>query len=286
MMDLNSRINKKLADGPEDGAPVLTRIRTSCWNMDAARTGRRYRIMAAIPEAPPPAAGYPVLYLLDADHCFGTASEAVRLQTKGVRGYDAAVVVGIGYPVDRNPDHERFYDYTPPTSVENLPVRKDGSPWPALGGAEAFADFLDEELKPRIEAMFPTDAARTALMGHSLGGLFVLHLLFTRSGLFRTYLAGSPSIWWNNASVLDEADAFVKNRDADAPPAVLLLVSGELEREVPSRIGHRARELAEELGAAAGRTNLKVMVQEFAGEGHVSVIPAFISRGIRTALTE
>ena len=59
-------------------------------------TGRTYRIYVALPPAPPPKAGYPVLYVLDGDMAFPTAGG--RAVLGALNGGKAALVVGIAYP--------------------------------------------------------------------------------------------------------------------------------------------------------------------------------------------
>src|SRR5690348_11313525 len=45
-----------------------------------SRAGRRYVISVALPRAPAPSSGYPVLYVLDPDSAFATLADAVRNQ--------------------------------------------------------------------------------------------------------------------------------------------------------------------------------------------------------------
>ncbi|WP_233568075.1 alpha/beta hydrolase [Cohnella faecalis] len=161
------------------------------------KNGREYRILIARPADPPPPGGYPIIFALDGDATFFTLAEAVRLQTRKPHGYDPAIVVGIGYPSGEPFDMtRRCFDFTIPAEEGTLPVRPDGCPWPESGGADRFLDFLEFELFPFVGTRFEVDSARQTIFGHSLGGLFVLHALFARTGLFANYAAGSPSIWW------------------------------------------------------------------------------------------
>jgi predicted alpha/beta superfamily hydrolase len=43
----------------------------------------------------------------------------------------------------------------------------------------------------------------TAIVGESLAGLFVVETFFLEPDLFNTYIAIDPSLWWNNAKLLD-----------------------------------------------------------------------------------
>ena len=71
-------------------------------------------------------------------------------------------------------------------------------------------DFIDTVVKPRIETRFKIDRPRQTPIGHSLGGLFTLSTMFNRPQSFQTYVALSPSIWWNHRVLLRQAQDFVK----------------------------------------------------------------------------
>ena len=44
------------------------------------------------------------------------------------------------------------------------------------------------------------------LAGHSVGGLFTVHCLLDNPSLFNSYLAISPSLWWNGDEELKKAE--------------------------------------------------------------------------------
>ncbi len=265
---------------------------TECIEVCSSVSGREYRIMLATPQTPPPAAGYPFIYLLDAEMCFGTAVEAVRWQTKPPKGYDPAVVVGIGYPSRLDRVRERFLDYTTPADPAQLPVRGNREPWPPLGGADAFLDFIELELMPAVEARYPVDRSRQSFIGHSMGGFLVLHALFTRAPMFRTYVAGSPSIWWNGHALLEEERAFrrrlvemTETLSSADPERLLLIAAGGHEGGGDSRMLENAMEMGARL-SALHHPLLTVVVKEFEGEGHISVVPALLAKGIRISLAK
>ncbi|WP_270168919.1 alpha/beta hydrolase [Paenibacillus sp. SYP-B4298] len=257
---------------------------TMQWTMVSKR-GRSYRIMAAIPtqECLPP--GYPILYVLDGNSVFGTAVEALRLQCRlpEKTGVVPSVIIGIGYEVDEPFSSERFYDLTPEPTREFLYRFAEGAV-PEQGGADEFADFLEEELKPLIERNWRIDRTRQSLLGHSLGGLFVAHLLFTRPGSFRYYIAGSPSLHWNKERMLDEERSFVSRlaKGKIAQQLEVLITMGELEASHPSGNYELARKLAERL-ILLEQHGGRVHFLAFEEEGHVSVLPSFISRALRFA---
>ncbi|RKN84830.1 alpha/beta hydrolase [Paenibacillus ginsengarvi] len=245
---------------------------------------REYRIFVSVPASPPPEGGYPVLYTLDPNSVFGTLTEAVRVQGNRPEksGVIPMLIVGIGYNAEVPFAPGRYYDYTLPADVSELPARPDGSPWPKHGGADAFLRFIEQELKPVIEREYPVDRSKTALFGHSLGGLFVLHTLFTKPSAFRTYIAGSPSIHWSRRLFDEEERDFVRRCNAQGVEASLFIGVGGLEGSHKSRMVDNARELAERLAPLEGK-GLKLRFHEFPDEGHVSVLPPLVSRAVRFA---
>jgi hypothetical protein len=240
--------------------------------------GEPYRLLLAIPPEPAPAAGFPALVLVDGDALFATALAAARLQAARplVTGVEPALVIGIGYPGGAAFDAERR--------------RRDLLP--DAGGADRFLALIAGEVLPLVASLAPLDRSRLALIGHSFGGLFALHALFTRPGLFRTHVAGSPSIWWNERAILATRAAFLRGDAAPARQRLLITVGGEEqhadERRDPQRAARyrmarmvdNAAEMAAALAASA-RVDCEHRV--FAGENHVSVIPAMLARAVAFA---
>lgn len=263
------------------GAPVCL-AGTEEWTM-TSRCKDDYLIMAAIPKEPPPIGGYPVIYALDGDAVFGTLAETARLQMRKLHGYDPAIVIAIAYPSREPFDMQRrCRDFTMPADKRALPVRPGGMEWPENGGADAFITFLESELFTEVTKRYPVDNGRRTIFGHSLGGLFVLHALFTRPGLFRCYAAGSPSIWWNNQAILQEASAFLAANPPGGPPSDLLMLLGGDEH--PFMLAD-ANQLQRLLGSSTP-FGFKAELVVFPGEGHVSVLPAALSRTVRFALEQ
>jgi predicted alpha/beta superfamily hydrolase len=135
---------------------------------------------------------YPVIYLLDGgmdeDYLhvvglvsFNSFSWVARLQP--------SIVVGIV-----NTDRRR--DFTFPTSVKS-----DLQKYPTTGGARQFIAFMKQELQPYIQSNFRVNNSKT-IIGESLGGLVATQILFSEPALFDKYIIISPSLWWDNGSLL------------------------------------------------------------------------------------
>ncbi len=65
------------------------------------------------------------------------------------------------------------------------------------GGGENFARFIQEEIFPYIASRYPVSDYR-ALVGHSFGGLFALHVLAKHKEMFEDYIVIDPSTWYDD----------------------------------------------------------------------------------------
>ncbi|RYD14416.1 MAG: alpha/beta hydrolase [Lysobacteraceae bacterium] len=147
---------------------------------------------------------YPVLYMPDGGveedfpHVAATIAAAIR-----AGDIEAMIVVGIE-------NTERRRDMTGPTTVAS-----DRTIAPRVGRSAAFRAFIADELMPEVERRYRT-TARRAIVGESLAALFVLETLFVRPDLFDTYVALSPSLWWNDGALVKGAasrlDAWPRGR--------------------------------------------------------------------------
>jgi uncharacterized protein len=254
------------------------------WVMRSRVEQRRYRIIAAQPMGPAPPSGYPVIYLLDGNSVFHTMVETLRLQCHrpDKTGILPAVVVGIGYETEGQYAPNRFYDYTPYPNMK-FKNKLDGGSVPEQGGAAEFLQFIEEELKPQIEGEFNIDRRRQTIFGHSLGGLFTLYAMFAKPQAFSCYIAGSPSIHWNQEYLQELEQRFVERVKEEPYPVRLLLGAGEFERSHVTGNCISASQLAERLALQSGY-GMHAEFKEFEGEGHLSVLPVLISRALRFAL--
>ena len=267
-----------------DGAPPVALPDTR--QIDITHGGRVHRIMVAVPPAPPPAQGWPVLYVLDGNLLFALTAQLMRNRFARGPGVPAqgAVVVGLGYAGTQVLDVDaRTYDYTPPAPGPTHDERGRRE-----GGADAFLGFIDATVRPLVERAVRVDAARQTLFGHSYGGLCVLHALFTRPGGFQNYVAASPSVWWRDGFILQSQARFLAERRADAPgvdtPTLRLLVTqGEREAEPPADAARaaavRERRNAERLRALLdglrGAPGLDLRFASFPGADHgAAMVPA------------
>ncbi len=259
------------------------------WVIKSSAAKRTYQISLALPagyskEHTP----YPVLYAVDANAEFGTVVETARLLAFSKEVPDL-VIVGIGYPnpgVGFNASFApRCVDLTPTgdaawvnQSAEEF--RQDGLPVPeGSGGAPGFLKFLRKELIPSIEKNYNVNPDDRALVGHSFGGLFGLYVLFEGDGLYKRFIVGSPSIWWDNRVILDKEKSFAAT--GKTLPARMFLSVGSLEQGEPTYPMVTDMQALTKTLKGRHYEGFEFRAHIFDDETHVSVVPATISRGLR-----
>ena len=146
---------------------------------------------------------YPVIYLLDgsADEDFIHIVGLVQFNSfEWINQVPKSIVVGIA-SVDRK------RDYTFPTT---FPDEKKAAP--TSGHSDKFISFLEKELQPFIETNYKANASKT-IIGQSLGGLLTTEILIKKPALFNKYIIISPSLWWDNGSLLNHPFSNLEHTD-------------------------------------------------------------------------
>jgi predicted alpha/beta superfamily hydrolase len=144
---------------------------------------------------------YPVIYLLDgsADEDFIHIVGLVQFNSfSWVNRIPESIVVGIA-----NVDRHR--DFTYPTTIA-----ADKKHYPTTGKSENFIAFIEKELLPFIDSNYKTSASKT-IVGESLGGLLATEILLKKPELFNKYVIVSPSIWWDDGSLLNQTSRVLEN---------------------------------------------------------------------------
>lgn len=246
-----------------------------------AKHGLDYRIYVSGPEGEAPEGGYPVLYVLDGNAVFAGFAEARRIHSLYKSGIDKMIVVGVGFPNTELYDGRRMGDFTPPIKSPELKAVYAAYP---NGGRDEFLAFLMNEVRPEIARRYTVNERRQSLFGHSLGGLFALHVLYSRPGAFHAIIAASPTIWWDNQFIVEEERAFAaklaKNPSLGRGTRVTVLV-GELE-ETPVTVGDSIA-LGERLEALS-EYGLRSDYEVLDGEGHLTVPSRAVTKTLRAAM--
>ena len=290
---------------PAPASAPVSLFGASQFDLASKISGRTYRVFVYKPLTPAPPSGYPVIFVTDGNGMFPLAAAQMAIMALGGKG---AVVVGIGYPTDdyMRPMTLRYRDLTPVTEDKTLfPTQPPLAEADQGGGSELFYRFITEELRPAVSASYPLDTHHQTLYGHSLGGLFVLGVMFKHPDSFNSYVASSPSIWWDNRSVLmDESGFLAREKRAKHPIRVLICVGAKEQdpySQVPPGAGNmplsevnkkiaaarmvdNAHALAQRLAHGDAQSGLVVRFQDFSAEDHLSVIPASISRALAFAV--
>lgn len=282
-----------IAATPEAVPNAIVVPESTRFTIQSIKVGKGFSIdVIRIGSIGPPApadARLPVVFVTDND-LLGLTASSIALLGARTGQLPSLFVVGIGYEVDKRSGAlppplqsltRRAVDFTPVGDEGYLkgvrPVTEQifGVPWPdgaRLGHAHDFLAFIDEELKPRLTGQYPMDMANAALVGHSLGGLFTLHVLFTSPDSFARYVAISPPAGFGNGvlfseeeklAVGDRKSLFVGLGALDLPE--VMQATARLDAQIRSR----------------GRPELRYGFQQFDGATHESVFPAALMAGLR-----
>lgn len=147
---------------------------------------------------------FPVLYVLDGETHFTHAAAAVSYLSDN--GYLPEMIVVALINVDRNRDFS-------PVHVDNIPTS---------GGADAFLNFLSDELIPYMNINYRT-SGYDVLMGHSFGGVFAVYSLLEKPGLLDAYIAVSPFLQFADEHMVDEAE---KKFETEVDPVCFFMSIG------------------------------------------------------------
>lgn len=213
-----------LAQTPEAAAAVgeSFTIASSVMGMD-----RELNVLLPTGYADQPDRVWPVVYLLDggqAQDFPAYANIAQGLMTDGQMS--EVIFVGVA-SMDRQ--NELTW-----RSTDRRIIRQ----WPSHGQSDRFRRFLELEVKPWVEARYRT-SGDDAVMGESAAALFIVETFLNTPDLFDRYLAVSPSMWWDRASLGDDAAALLAQHPAG-------------DRQLLLTIGDEGGEMQEGLDAVVG----------------------------------
>ena len=214
---------------------------------------------------------YPVIYLLDGSadedfiHIVGlvqyTSFEWIKLVPK-------SIVVGIA-TVDRK------RDFTFPTTIQ-----EDKKAYPTAGNSDKFISFIEKELQPYIQTKYNTNNEKT-IIGQSLGGLLASEILFKKPTLFNKYIIISPSLWWDNGSLL-QANSIMLADDFKVKTDIYIGVGKEglTPTEIPRVMEVDANLLTEKINETKSKT-VKVYFDYLPQENHATIMHQAVSNSFR-----
>ena len=194
------------------------------------------------------------------------------------------IVVGIGYPTDDIVETLRFRhrDYTPTASEGGNEWMRGMFPTMAetfvSGGGPQFLSFVLDELDPWVVARFPADLHSRAIAGHSLGGLFVISTLFDCPDAFNGYIAGSPSLWWDDFVTFEDERRFASSHTGLR--ARLFMGVGSREESPQFPMVSNVLKL-DAIFRERDYQGFQYAAEVFDDEMHLLVMPGLMSRGLR-----
>lgn len=207
------------------------------------------------------AKSYPVIYLLD-----GSMNEDFIHVTGLIQFFNQmysmpeTIVVGIA-----NIDRKR--DFTFHTDLKDL--QKD---YPTTGHSDQFISFLEKELKPYIGTQFKvTD---TYVFGQSLGGLLATEILLKKPDMFDNYFIISPSLWWDDESLLKSADQWLA-RIPDTKKFIYISV-GKGEHPVMVKDAENLYDVLKK----ANKKNWKIEYKMMETDNHATILHRSLYEGL------
>lgn len=196
---------------------------------------------------------FPVLYVPDGEYAFPLAAGLAPVLI-GTQEVPELLIVGIAYHgIAGWREHGllRDRDLCPAGFQEP----------PAGSRIDAFVRFFEHHLFPLVEGQYRGRADDRAIFGFSSGGLFALHAMLTRPGMFRRHVAAACT--WPGA------DQYLLARECEYaaqpthPPVDLYLSAGSLDTD--QRQGFDA--LVETLRSRR-HPGLRMVAEVLEGEGH------------------
>lgn len=204
---------------------------------------------------------YPVIYLLDgsADEDFIHIAGLVQFANfEWVNQLPKSILVGIA-----NVDRKR--DFTFPSNV------KAKIPLPTAGHSDKFISFIEKELQPFIESKYHGNQEKT-IIGQSLGGLLAAEILLKKPALFNKYIIISPSLWWDNGSLLDQNSAILSESYKQKTDIYIAVGKEGLTPTEPARVMEvDANLLADKIRQAQSK-NVSVFFDYLPLENHATIM--------------
>jgi predicted alpha/beta superfamily hydrolase len=181
---------------------------------------------------------YNVIYLLDGsgNEDFIHIAGLVQFYSfDWINQVPKSIVVGI-----ENVDRKR--DFTFPSKVE-----EDRLLLPNSGRSEDFIAFIERELQPYINENYKVSNVNS-IIGQSLGGLLATEILLKKTSLFDNYIIVSPSLWWDNGSLLNyHSELFSSDLNLDTKVYIAVGKEGLTPTEIPRVMEVDANLLADQL---------------------------------------
>lgn len=179
-----------------------------------------------------------------------------------------SIVVGIA-TIDRR------RDFTFPTTIE-----EDKKRYLTAGHSDKFISFIEKELQPFIDKKYNTNKDKT-IIGQSLGGLFATEVLLKKPLLFNKYIIISPSLWWNNGSLLIEnSNLLTENFKQQTDIYIGVGKEGLTPTKIPRVMEEDANLLKVKIEGTKSK-NVKVYFDYLSTENHATIMHQAVSNSFK-----
>ena len=119
------------------------------------------------------------------------------------------------------------------------------------------------------------------IIGQSLGGLLEAEILLKKPALFNKYVIVSPSLWWNNGSLLNQdAVAFDHNFNQQTDIYIAVGKEGATPTDIPREMEEDARLLFEKINQIKNKS-IKVHFEYLPKENHATILHQAVSNSLR-----
>ncbi|TDH29063.1 alpha/beta hydrolase [Segetibacter sp. 3557_3] len=222
-----------------------------------------FDIYVSVPPSYDSGQKYSVVYYLDANLPSGSALQFL-LSTKGYdHQFSNVLFVGIGHRYKGNHNVPRKRDFMMPALPGDTRTNRNSH-------AERFYLFVKNELVPYVNRSYPVINNSSAIIGHSLGGLFVFYCLFKNENLFSHFFAIGPALWVHRYAIYN----YDRLADDQTHNKYLFLSAGS--KEVFNRILHGANK-AKKYFDLRKYPKLKYDYVVVKGKGHHSQVPVTLA---------
>ena len=250
---------RRLATQASPSSPIPSRDER--FGIRSTVLGEDREVLVHLPEGARSGERFDVVYLLDGTALLPLAAGLAEYRV-AMRIPPKVILVGI----TNRSSEGRGRDFTPVVDG----ARRNW--FPEQGKADQFLRFLESEVIPAVEARYPVTRHRT-IVGHSLGGLFVLHALATRPELFERYIGVSPAVPWGREAVIGALGAKLSAIGAGRS---LYVAVGDEQEGYPEGIDH-----LEALLRRSAPATLRWKVERWPEYDHAGVVPPALNAGWR-----
>lgn len=246
----------------------------SIHTIQSTQTADKYTYRVTLPAGYSKNKSYPLVLYLDESLNSGTKMRSIAPTLMQNGDIPKVILVGIrhhGYNAEK-----RRRDFIP-AHLLRKGSDKYYSDNPKYGQAEKFYQFLDKELLPKLEKDY-TFKDKT-IVGHSLGGLFVVYAIFHLGSPFDNYIAISPSLWANYQNIfVFEEQYYAESKTIDAE---IYFCCGNYE--VLNLVWHNVDLLEHRLKSRQYKS-LTFKKKVYAGYSHNGVVTPSIKDGLKRVL--